>query len=58
MTEAQIEARQERAGNGAFVISRVEEGYRVYSVHNPSHLYLVRQEGERWTCTCPDFEYH
>jgi len=58
MTETQIEARQERAGNGAFVVSRVEEGYRVYSVHNPSHLYLIRQEGERWTCTCPDFEYH
>jgi hypothetical protein len=58
MTGTQIEARQERAGNGAFVISRAEEGFRVYSVHNPSHLYLVRQEGERWTCTCPDFEYH
>jgi len=58
MTETQIEARQERAGNGALVVSRVEEGYRVYSVSHPSHLYLVRQEGERWTCTCPDFEYH
>ncbi|MCL5670542.1 MAG: SWIM zinc finger domain-containing protein [Acidobacteria bacterium] len=58
MTENQIEARQERAGNGALVVSRVEEGYRVYSVSHPSHLYLVRQEGERWTCTCPDFEYH
>ena len=58
MTENQLEARQERAENGAFVISRVEEGYRVYSVSHPSHLYLVRQEGERWTCTCPDFEYH
>jgi SWIM zinc finger len=58
MTENQIEARQERAGNGALVVSRVEEGYRVYSVSHPSNLYLVRQEGERWTCTCPDFEYH
>jgi SWIM zinc finger len=58
MTETQIEARQERAGNGALVVSRVEDGYRVYSVSHPSHLYLVRQEGERWTCTCPDFEYH
>jgi len=58
MTETQIEARQERAGNGTLVVSRTEEGFRVYSVSHPSHLYLVRQEGERWTCTCPDFEYH
>ncbi len=58
MTESQIEARQERAGNGALVVSQTEDGYRVYSVNHPSHLYLVRQEGERWTCTCPDFEYH
>ncbi|TAM80966.1 MAG: SWIM zinc finger family protein [Acidobacteria bacterium] len=58
MTEIQLEARQERAGNGALVVSKTEEGFRVYSVNHPSHLYLVRQEGERWTCTCPDFEYH
>ena len=58
MTETQLEARQERAGNGALVVSQVEDGFRVYSVNHPSHLYLVRQEGERWTCTCPDFEYH
>jgi predicted nucleic acid-binding Zn finger protein len=58
MTETQLEAREERAGNGALVVSQTEDGYRVYSVSHPSHLYLVRQEGERWTCTCPDFEYH
>jgi len=58
MTETQLEARQERAGNGALVVSQTEDGYRVYSVNHPSHLYLVRQDGERWTCTCPDFEFH
>jgi hypothetical protein len=58
MTETQLEVRKERAENGALVISRVEEGFRVYSVHNPSRIYLVRQEGERWTCTCPDYEFH
>ena len=58
MTESQIEAGQERAGNGTLVVSRTEDGFRVYSVNHPSRLYLVRQEGERWTCTCPDFEYH
>ena len=58
MTQTQLEARTERAENGTFVVSKTEEGYRVYSIHTPSHIYLVRQEGERWTCTCPDFEAH
>jgi len=40
------------------VASKTEEGFRVYSLHNPSQIYLVKQEGERWTCTCPDFEVH
>lgn len=58
MTQQQFEARKERSENGAFVVSRTEEGFRVYSIHSPSHMYLVRQEGDRWTCTCPDFEIH
>ena len=58
MTQTQLEARTERAENGTFVVSKTEEGFRVYSIHSPSHIYLVRQEGDRWTCTCPDFEYH
>ena len=58
MTQAQLEARQERAENGTLIVSRTGEGFRVYSVHNPSRMYLVRQEGERWTCTCPDFDFH
>ncbi len=58
MTQTQFEARQERAENGALVASKTDEGFRVYSLHNPGQIYLVRQEGERWTCTCPDFEAH
>jgi hypothetical protein len=58
MTEQQLEVRKERAGNGTFVISRTEDGFRAYSVHNPSKMYLVKREGQRWTCTCPDFEVH
>jgi hypothetical protein len=58
MTQTQLDVRKERAENGTFVISRTEEGFRVYSLHNPSHIYLVRQEADRWTCTCPDFEIH
>lgn len=58
MTQTQFEARKERADNGALITSKTEEGFRVYSLHNPSQIYLVRQEGERWMCTCPDFETH
>jgi SWIM zinc finger len=58
MTQTQFETRQERAENGALVASKTDEGYRVYSLHNPGQIYLVRQEGEHWTCTCPDFESH
>ena len=58
MTDTQLEVWQDRAENGAFVISKLEDGFRVYAIQNPSHLYHVRQEGERWTCTCPDFEAH
>jgi hypothetical protein len=58
LTQTQFEARKERADNGALIASKTEEGFRVYSLHNPSQIYLVRQEGERWTCTCPDFETH
>lgn len=58
MTDTELETRQERAGNGALVISKRDGGYRVYSVHNPSHFYYIREENGRLTCTCPDFESH
>jgi hypothetical protein len=58
MTSAQIESRQERAQKGVLVASRVEGGYRVYSTDNPAQQYAVRWNGERLTCTCPDFVFH
>jgi hypothetical protein len=58
MTQTQFDTRKERAENGALVASKTDEGFRVYSLHNPGQIYLVRQEGEHWTCTCPDFETH
>jgi len=58
MTQEELEKRKERVANEGLVISRTEEGFRVYSIHNPSKIYLVKQEGERWVCTCPDFEFH
>lgn len=58
MTQQQLAARQERAGNEAFVASKTEEGFRVYSIHSPSRIYIVKPDGDRWTCTCRDFELH
>src|SRR5437867_3198039 len=58
MTQAQLEVRKERSENGALIASQTEEGFRVYAVRNPSKVYLVRKEGDQWTCTCPDFEFH
>jgi hypothetical protein len=58
MTAAQLETRQERAQNGVLIASRVDDGFRVYSTDNPSQLYFVKWNGERLTCTCPDFEIH
>jgi len=43
---------------GALIASQTEEGFRVYAVRNPSKVYLVKKEGDQWTCTCPDFEFH
>src|SRR5207249_2496310 len=58
MTQAQLETRKERSENGALIASQTEEGFRVYAVQNPSKVYLVKKEGDQWTCTCPDFEFH
>jgi len=58
MTSAQIETRQERAQNGVLVASKMDDGFRVHSTANPSQLYFVRWNGDRLTCTCPDFEFH
>src|SRR5947208_4645741 len=58
MTQAQLEVRKERSENGALIASQTEEGFRVYAVRNPSKVYVVRKDGEQWTCTCPDFEFH
>src|SRR5438132_135006 len=58
MTQAQLDARKERSENGALIASQTEEGYRVYAVRDPSNVYLVRKDGDQWTCTCPDFDFH
>lgn len=58
MTQQQFEKRKERAENGTWVISRTEEGFRVYSPAYPSNSYIVSGSPEAPACTCPDFQHH
>jgi SWIM zinc finger len=41
-----------------FVISRTDEGFRVYSPAKPTTSYIVTGSVEAPACTCPDFEDH
>lgn len=58
MTQTQFDTRTEHPEHGVLIASKTEEGFRVYSLQTPSTIYSVRKDGERWTCTCPDFEAH
>lgn len=58
MTQQELEKRKERAERETFVISRTDEGFRVYSPANPTKSYMVSGSAEALTCTCPDFQYH
>src|SRR5713226_3806181 len=56
-----MEATQFGGRNGSgdgepLVISRVDEGFRVYSVANPGQSYLVSGSAETPVCTCPEFQ--
>jgi len=58
MTQVQYETASAPVDPGVLIASKAEEGFRVYSLQTPSTIYQVRNDGERWTCTCPDFEAH
>ncbi len=44
-----------RPEKDTLVISKIPDGYRVYSVHQPSRSFIVKNDGGRWTCGC--YEY-
>jgi hypothetical protein len=44
------------ANGEPMVISRVDDGFRVYSVANPGKSYLVSGTAEAPVCTCPEFQ--
>src|SRR5208283_1905433 len=58
MTSGQLETRQVRAQQGVLIASRANGGFRVHSTDNPAQQYFVNFDGERLTCTCPDFDFH
>lgn len=56
MTQQQLDTRKERAET--LVISRTDEGFRVYSPAHPTTSYIVSGSPEAPACTCLDFETH
>lgn len=39
------------------IISRVDDGFRVYSPANPNNSYIVSGSPEAPSCSCPDFQH-
>jgi hypothetical protein len=58
MNSQAYERRKERAESEPLVISKVGEGFRIYSAHDPRTTYLVTDTPNGVTCTCPDFRFH
>lgn len=59
MNIEQLERRQDRAQQEPLVISKTDEGFRVFSpVASPMKSYVVSGSPEAPACTCPDFQYH
>jgi hypothetical protein len=58
MTHEELDSRNARVQNETLVISRSEEGFRVYNPADPGNCYTVGGGPDAPTCTCPDFKYH
>lgn len=58
MTPEELEKRRQRSSSETLIISKADEGFRVYSPTNVSKVYLVSGLPEVPTCTCPDFQHH
>ncbi len=58
MTNDELQNRNKSAQSETLVISRSEEGFRVYNPANPTKSYTVGGGPDAPTCTCPDFQYH
>lgn len=58
MTPEELKKRQERARTEPLIVSRTEDGFRVYSAANRSRIYEVTGVPDDPVCSCPDFERH
>ncbi len=58
MTREELEKRKERAERETLIISRTDDGFRVYAPENPTKSYTVSGSPEEPRCSCPDFEQH
>lgn len=58
MTPEELEKREARAREGDWIITEVEDGFRIYSPQNRSRTYRVTGLPNEPACTCPDFEHH
>lgn len=58
MTNQEFEKGKEKTEKETLIISRVEEGLKVYAAAAPKNSYIVSGSPEAPSCTCPDFAYH
>ncbi len=58
MTREELENRKEKAERETLIISRTDDGFRVYSPEWPTTIYTVSGSPEEPRCSCPDFEIH
>jgi hypothetical protein len=58
MTPQELSIRQARAEHETLVISKTEEGFRVYAPTGKARPYFVTGTADAPSCTCPDFQNH
>lgn len=58
MTDRELARRKERAENEPLILSRTEQGYRVYAPSNPGKFHLVEGTPDAPTCSCADYQFN
>ncbi len=56
MAQQELERKKDRVGTQLLIISKVGNGFRVYSPESPGQSYIVGCGHKGPTCTCPDFQ--
>lgn len=58
MTHEELSKEREQHAQDLFIISKHEQGYRIYSPIDPGKKYIVSGTPETPACSCPDFRSH